>query len=161
MLGVDELNTTIDSLYKSRQKSIDVFSKTMNSRSYPNNLNLNYNAVKSDSIVESPENIFDLFTKKKLIQLYEIAITSANSVQDDIKVKNKSFFIANMNINKHIVALHDKFALGLMCVILFFVGAPLGALIRKGGIGLPLVIAILIFLTYHFISIFAKNSSED
>ena len=40
-------------------------------------------------------------------------------------------------------------------------GAPLGALIRKGGIGLPLVIAILIFLTYHFISIFAKNSSED
>ena len=161
MLGVDELNATIDSLYKSRQKSIDVFSKTMNSRSYQNNLNLNYNAVKSDSIVESPENIFDLFTKKKLIQLYEIAITSVNSVQDNIKVKNKSFFISNMNINKHIVALHDKFALGLMCIILFFVGAPLGALIRKGGIGLPLVIAILIFLTYHFISIFAKNSSED
>ena len=57
--------------------------------------------------------------------------------------------------------MHDKFALGLSCIILFFVGAPLGALIRKGGIGLPLVIAILIFLTYHFISIFAKNSSED
>ena len=48
-----------------------------------------------------------------------------------------------------------------MCIVLFFVGAPLGALIRKGGIGLPMVIAILIFLTYHFISIFAKNSSED
>jgi lipopolysaccharide export system permease protein len=44
---------------------------------------------------------------------------------------------------------------------LFFVGAPLGALIRKGGIGLPLIIAILIFLTYHFIGLFAKNSSED
>ena len=161
MLGVDELNATIDSLYKSRQKSIDVFSKTMNSRSYQNNLNLNYNAVKSDSIVESPENIFDLFTKKKLIQLYEIAITSVNSVQDDIKVKNKSFFISNMNINKHIVAVHDKFALGLSCIILFFVGAPLGALIRKGGIGLPMIIAILIFLTYHFIGLFAKNSSED
>jgi hypothetical protein len=98
MLGVEELNTTIDSLYKSRQKSIDLFSKTMNLRSYQNNLNLNYNAVKSDSIVESPENIFDLFTNKKQIQLYEIAITSVNSVQDDIKVKNKSFFIANMNI---------------------------------------------------------------
>ena len=57
--------------------------------------------------------------------------------------------------------MHDKFAIGLMCIVLFFVGAPLGALIRKGGIGLPLVVAILIFLTYHFISIFAKNSSED
>jgi len=41
------------------------------------------------------------------------------------------------------------------------VGAPLGALIRKGGIGLPLVMAILLFLTYHFIGIFAKNSSQD
>jgi lipopolysaccharide export system permease protein len=69
--------------------------------------------------------------------------------------------LATININKHIIALHDKFALGLMCIVLFFVGAPLGALIRKGGIGLPMVIAILIFLTYHFISIFAKNSSED
>ena len=49
----------------------------------------------------------------------------------------------------------------MACIILFFVGAPLGALIRKGGIGLPLVIAILIFLTYHFIGIFAKNSSND
>ena len=66
-----------------------------------------------------------------------------------------------VNVNQHIVAFHDKFALGLSCIILFFVGAPLGALIRKGGIGLPLVIAILIFLTYHFIGLFAKNSSED
>ena len=48
-----------------------------------------------------------------------------------------------------------------MCIVLFFVGAPLGALIKKGGVGLPMVIAILIFLTYHFISIFAKNSCED
>jgi lipopolysaccharide export system permease protein len=44
---------------------------------------------------------------------------------------------------------------------LFFVGAPLGAIIRKGGMGLPMVIAIVLFLTYHFIGIFAKNSAED
>ena len=44
---------------------------------------------------------------------------------------------------------------------MFFVGAPLGAIIRKGGLGLPLVIAIVLFLTYHFIGIFAKNSAED
>jgi lipopolysaccharide export system permease protein len=42
-----------------------------------------------------------------------------------------------------------------------FVGAPLGALIRKGGIGLPLVVAILLFLTYHFIGIFATNSAKS
>jgi len=44
---------------------------------------------------------------------------------------------------------------------LFFIGAPLGALIRKGGFGLPMIIALLLFLTYHFIGTFAKNSAED
>ena len=161
MLGVAELNTTIDSLYKTKSKTIDEFSKNMMERSQQTNLNLNYNYKKKDSITDEPKDIIDLFTKKKAVQLYNLAIASANSAQDDIKVKTKSLSISTTNINKHIVALHDKFALSLMCIILFFVGAPLGALIRKGGIGLPLVIAILIFLTYHFISIFAKNSSED
>ena len=161
MLGVAELNTTIDSLYKTKSKTIDEFSKNMMVRSQQTNLKLNYNYKKKDSITDEPKDIIDLFTKKKAVQLYNLAIASANSAQDDIKVKTKSLSISTTNINKHIVALHDKFALGLMCIILFFVGAPLGALIRKGGIGLPLVIAILIFLTYHFISIFAKNSSED
>lgn len=161
MLGVNELNTTIDSLYTTQQKSIDAFSKTMLTRSHQNNLNLNYNIAQNDSLAEIPENVIDLFTKNKAVQLYDLAIGSVSSAQDDIKVKSKSFSISTIHINKHIIALHDKFALGLMCIILFFVGAPLGALIRKGGIGLPLVIAILIFLTYHFISIFAKNSSED
>jgi len=161
MLGVAELNTTIDSLYETKSKAIEEFSKNMMARSLQTNLNLNYNYKKKDSIAAVPKNIIDLFTKKKAVQLYDLAIGSAKSAQDDIKVKAKSLSISTTNINKHIVALHDKFALGLMCIILFFVGAPLGALIRKGGIGLPLVIAILIFLTYHFISIFAKNSSED
>ncbi len=40
-------------------------------------------------------------------------------------------------------------------------GASLGAIIRKGGLGLPLVLAVLIFLTYHYIGLFAKNAAED
>ena len=40
-------------------------------------------------------------------------------------------------------------------------GAPLGAIIRKGGLGLPIVVGVVLFLTYHFIGIFAKNSAED
>ena len=55
----------------------------------------------------------------------------------------------------------EKYALGVACIVLFFVGAPLGAIIRKGGMGLPIVVAILLFLTYHFIGIFAKNSAEN
>ena len=58
------------------------------------------------------------------------------------------------------MALQKKFALAVSCFLLFFVGAPLGAIIRKGGMGLPMVIAIILFLTYWFIGIFAENSAE-
>ena len=44
---------------------------------------------------------------------------------------------------------------------MFLIGAPLGALIRKGGFGLPVVLALLIFLSYHFAGTFFKNSAED
>ena len=160
MLGVSELTTTLDSLYENQNKSFDVFSKAMLNRSNQPNLKLNYKTkeIISDSV---PKDILSLYKDRKSVQLLELAIGSTTSAQDELKVKSKAFLISTININKHIVAFHDKFALGLMCIVLFFVGAPLGALIRKGGIGLPLVIAILIFLTYHFISIFAKNSSED
>ena len=64
-------------------------------------------------------------------------------------------------MSKYEIALHEKFVLAFGCIILFFVGAPLGAIIRKGGLGLPIVIGVVLFLTYHFIGIFAKNSAED
>ncbi len=89
------------------------------------------------------------------------ALNSLRSTKQILNVKGKYFKERNVWLNKHVISLHEKLALGFACVILFFVGAPLGALIRKGGIGLPMIIAILLFLTYHFIGIFAKNSAKD
>src|SRR5690606_25569862 len=63
--------------------------------------------------------------------------------------------------NSHILSLHQKYALALSCIILFFVGAPLGAIIRKGGLGLPMVVAIILFLTYYFIGVFAGNYAKE
>ena len=160
MLNVIDLNTALDSLNKSRDLLFTNFTKTMLQRSNQPSLNQNYKITEMDSL-SSDLNILKLFNDQKAIQLINISQNSVKTAKKDLKVKIKRMLLSQVNINKHIVALHDKFALGLSCIILFFVGAPLGALIRKGGIGLPLVIAILIFLTYHFISIFAKNSSED
>ena len=55
----------------------------------------------------------------------------------------------------------DKFTLILACIFLFLIGASIGAIIKKGGLGLPLVLSVLIFLSYHYIGIFAKNAAED
>jgi lipopolysaccharide export system permease protein len=160
MLNVIDLNTAIDSLYKRRGTILTNFSNTMLKKTNQYALNLNYKAIELDSLTEAVD-ILKLYESRKKIQLIDLAINTVQNAKKDLKNKSKTMLNSQVNINKHIVAFHDKFALGLSCIILFFVGAPLGALIRKGGIGLPLIIAILIFLTYHFISLFAKNSSED
>ena len=72
-----------------------------------------------------------------------------------------NFFIREKLINLHKSNLHDKYAISLAAIILFLVGAPLGAIIRKGGFGYPVVIALIMFLTYHFVGTFAKNAAED
>lgn len=158
MLNVSELSYTVDSLYAKKTETRKIFSKTLYDRTSIVNLNANI-SPKKDSIFKG--DVIDLFTNKTKVQILNLASNTVNSTKQIITT-NKTFFNFNTKWrNKHVQSLHDKFVLAFACVILFFVGAPLGALIRKGGIGLPLVVAILIFLTYHFIGIFAKNSSLD
>ncbi len=158
MLNVSELNYTIDSLRKDKTKDLKNFSTVLYTRSNINNLNTNMDS-KKDSIYEG--NVVDLFDTKTKTQLLNLALNTVNSTKQIIDTKKQTFQLQNKLLNRHIIALHEKYALGFACIILFFVGAPLGALIRKGGIGLPMVIAIMLFLSYHFIGIFAKNSSQD
>lgn len=158
MLNVNGLNYTIDSLYKQENNSYKNFSETLYGRTAITSLNTNMEPVK-DSIYEGE--ILDLFDTKTKIKLLNLATNTVKSTHQIIDAKVSAFASTKKWLNKHVISLHEKFVLGFACIILFFVGAPLGALIRKGGIGLPMVIAIILFLTYHFIGIFSKNSSLD
>ena len=159
MLGVRNLNYTIDSLNVEQNKEYDAFAVNMYNRSTASTLKSNVDPAEDKEFDDAT--FLNLFDTKKKVQLIDLAINSINSTNQIITIKQKSFFESQKKINKHVIALHEKFALALACIILFFIGAPLGALIKKGGIGLPIMIAISFFLTYHFIGIFAKNSAED
>lgn len=158
MLNVNDLDYTIDSLKLKNQEEYTEFSDKIYERSIAIPLK-KAEFKKSDSIYTG--NLLDIFQTKNKLQLVNIALNNARSTNQIISTRKNSFKISKSNYNKHIIALHEKLALGFACIILFFVGAPLGALIRKGGIGLPMVIAILLFLTYHFIGIFATNSAKS
>ena len=160
MLNVKELNYTIDSLKTMEQSNYKDLTATMYNRSTIGALNSNIDTEKKDTIFQE-NSIYKLFKPQKNVQLIEVAINSINSTNQIISTKKRTKGIREKNINKHIISFYEKFALGFACIILFFIGAPLGALIKKGGFGLPIVIAIILFLTYHFIGIFAKNSAED
>lgn len=55
-------------------------------------------------------------------------------------------------IARHLLEWHKKFSISFSCIVLFFIGAPLGAIIRKGGMGMPVVVSVIIFLIYHVTS---------
>ncbi|WP_084647701.1 LptF/LptG family permease [Gelidibacter mesophilus] len=158
MLDVGGLNYTIDSLYQNKSNDYKNLAETLYGRTSISNLDKNLKP-ETDSIFEG--DIMDLFDNKSKLQITNLALNTINSTTQIITTKDQFMGVSDKLLNKHIIALHEKYVLGFACFILFFVGAPLGALIRKGGIGLPLVVAILLFLTYHFIGIFAKNSAED
>ncbi|MBT8272388.1 MAG: LptF/LptG family permease [Bacteroidia bacterium] len=160
MLTAQELNFTIDTLIVDKKKEHENLVINMYNRSTASTLKLNIDPVDVNEPYQG-DSIYELFRPQKNIQLIDAAINSINSTNAILRAKKKTLALKEKNINQHIMSFYEKFALGFACIILFFVGAPLGALIRKGGFGLPIVIAIVLFLTYHFIGIFAKNSAED
>lgn len=160
MLTVKYLDITIDSLIGEKDSAYKDLVENLYNRSTVINLNTNINPLKIDSIAHE-KSIYKLFDSDKNVQLIELALNSINSTEQIMALKKKNLAVSDKNLNMHIMSFYEKFAIGFTCIILFFVGAPLGALIRKGGFGLPIIIAIVLFLTYHFIGIFAKNSAED
>ncbi len=158
MLNIDQLNYTLDSLKKRRKEDYKNLSITLLNRTTYAALDLNIKPQQKDTLYTGE--VLDLFNTKRKLQTVKLAINSANSTKQILDSNKKNFQNKQVHINKHVIALHKKFVLAFACVILFFVGAPLGALIRKGGVGLPMVIAIVLFLTYHFFGIFAENSAE-
>jgi len=159
MLNVNQLNQQIDTLENKKKNDYESLSKTLYNRSTYSTLGSNIDTTKVDSIFKG-KNILDLYSTRQKVQILNLAINSSNSTRQIIDSNTKTFKSASSYLNKYIISLHDKFVLAFACIILFFVGAPLGALIRKGGLGLPMVIAIVLFLTYHFFGIFAKNTAE-
>jgi lipopolysaccharide export system permease protein len=64
-------------------------------------------------------------------------------------------------LDRYWIEVHRKFTLSIACLILFFIGAPLGAIIRKGGLGLPTVFSIVFFLIYYLLSITGEKFAKE
>lgn len=110
---------------------------------------------------EVEEELLDNYELKDRVRILEVAKSNLSNTIADIDNRKKKLKVDVKRLSKFEISLHEKYVLGFSCILLFFVGAPLGAIIRKGGLGLPIVIGVVLFLTFHFIGIFAKNSAED
>ena len=117
--------------------------------------------IKSDTLINIDQTIAAMSTFEKT-ELYRKAIGSAQNNSQTISQTMDEMYKRRKFINSFPMEWHRKFTLSFACLIFFFIGAPLGAIIRKGGLGMPVVVSILMFIAYYILMITGeKFASED
>jgi len=158
MLNVNDLSYTLDSLTKNRNADIISFSE--NSPQRIANLTDN-NASLTKNKKHQIKDLLSIYTNQQKSDLLKTASSNIESTLYSIDATKTELDNKKKNINGHMLAFYDKFVIVYACFLMFFIGAPLGAIIRKGGLGLPIVFAVLIFISFHFINTFGKRISQE
>ncbi|MBF4492064.1 LptF/LptG family permease [Flavobacterium sp. MR2016-29] len=159
MLNVNELRYTLDSLNKNLDTEILSFSENINQR-----VGIKKSPIESKTDIKKkslPNDLLSMYTNKQKADVLRMASGNVTSNIYSIEATQKDLKDKQRDINKHLSALYEKFVIAFACFLMFFIGAPLGAIIRKGGLGLPIVFAVLIFITFHFINTFGKRLSQE
>jgi lipopolysaccharide export system permease protein len=166
MLNLNQLKFTVDSLTLSHLKRENVFVDVLKRGNYFKRIDyeiLDSVWYKKDSIAIvslSVDSLFNTFTDAKKKQVFEDARNYARSTQSYITSSSTELTHKQQWIKRHEIEYHRKFTLSFACLLLFFIGAPLGAIIRKGGMGLPVVVSVLFFVIYYVITISGEKYAK-
>ncbi|MGM0408931.1 MAG: LptF/LptG family permease, partial [Bacteroidota bacterium] len=170
MLNIEQLKFMEDSLgndYKNRLNKfimqINLNSATV-SKIY--NLTATHDSLKRDINVQ-PDSIFDFdeFFERQdkwvKAEITQSALSAARGNVQTLNMYDDQLYNRKKTLNKYSMERHKKYTLSLAVLIFFFIGAPLGAIIRKGGLGMPVVVSILLFIAYYIISMTGEKSARE
>jgi lipopolysaccharide export system permease protein len=164
MLNINELRYTLDSLNTNYTKDITSYTENIYQRIYVNSMYGSGTTAQTTTDATkqfNANNILEGVDKLKQGQVYKIAAGAVESTSFTIDSSKFDLEEKQKNINSHWIALFDKFVIAFACILMFFIGAPLGSIIRKGGLGLPIVLAVAIFIVFHFINTFGKKVAQE
>ncbi len=155
MLNMRQLGTTIDSLEIT----------TASYRKQSNNMLKPYVRILKyiDSPWRSKPPVAKLDSFKRLIPdsdynpLLQQAFNNINNVKISADIAANSYENDRKNLRLHLMAWHEKITMSISCLVLFLIGAPLGSIIRKGGIGLPLIFAVIFFVIFFLLNNFGSK----
>jgi lipopolysaccharide export system permease protein len=162
MLNIRQLRYTIDSLettYSIRDKELTDIIK-------------NHYQFKNDSSfmgIATASNVRkfygpDWFERKSPVEKQEIlrdAINNVQTIKGYSAMRKRELESRRIMLNRHYLEGHRKFALSFACFVFYMIGAPLGAIIRRGGLGLPLLFCILLFLIFHVVSMTSEKLARE
>lgn len=170
MLNIDQLRFMEDSLgsdYKLRLRNY-ILQIRFNSpiAASLHNYTVPHDSLKRNNKIE-PDSLFNIdeyFNRQDKWIKAEIAQSALSEVRNNVQTLNMyddELYNRKKTLNKYTMERHRKFTLSLAVLIFFFIGAPLGAIIRKGGLGMPVVISILLFIAYYIVSMTGEKSARE
>ena len=178
-LSVDSLDQRIDSINIGYGKQLvdRTYYRTVNDRTKFDSL---YFAEKTGAYVaeadpkvkdpekiiqrEMPINLDSIYSSLRPAQKAEVARKAkdrSNAVVQTFDVRKEMQNIEYKNRSYHIIEIHKKFVLSICCIIFFLIGAPLGAIIRKGGLGVPIITSVAFFIVYFVIDTAGNNRATN
>ncbi len=160
MKSINLLNMSIDSLNKLR----DSLGKKMRTEltGYIHYPNIADSFRKKAALVKiTKDSLGKLLPDSARMSVYETALTTVSYLRSGIQNNTSEINAKKGEIKFHKLEWHRKFSLSMACLILFFIGAPLGSIIRKGGLGMPLVVAIVFFLIFHLLNMFGEKFVKE
>lgn len=163
MLNISQLVVAIDSLENNATERRTSYKNSFRHRLQHLsskdviNKNTKHKNTDIDTITVFKWPLLENFTQKEQKSIVNMSITAVNNQIDNIELNLNDFERQETNIRKHQQVLHEKFSLSIACLLFFFIGAPLGAIIRKGGLGLPIVISVVFFVIYYIITITSQR----
>ena len=120
--------------------------------------------LKIDTATLAAYNVDSLYQAATLMQKQRVissAVTRAENLASDYSFKSFSMDANDYSIRKHKTEWHKKLTISLSCLLFFFIGAPLGGIIRKGGLGMPVIVSILVFIIYYIIDNSGYKMARD
>ncbi len=158
MLNISELLYTLDSLNANYRK--DIISISDNTYLRMGMMSNKRDDKNHPSQVFKPK-LLDNFPSSERAKILNMASNNVISSTFSVESYKNELFSKIETINEHWIALYEKFVIAIACLLMFFIGAPLGAIIRKGGLGLPIVFAMTIFIIFHFVNTFGKKVAQE
>lgn len=144
VMNIARLSKAIDSLEVAIVKDKNFVLKTLKKDFYADKQGLLKNSNHRNFYKD-----YDTLSKEKKLNVDEYALSKLANVRSHYQNVQENFKDDTEYLNRHKIEFHRKFALSLACVILFFIGAPLGAIIKKGGLGMPIVVSVISFIIYY------------
>ena len=106
------------------------------------------------------DSIYNQMDEEQKTSVWKLALGHAETMKSEYEFRAITTADTNYMFRRHKMELQKKFTLSLACLLFFFIGAPLGAIIRKGGLGVPVVISVIIFIFYYIINVAGENNAK-